>query len=323
MSILNVKPHKISRDLRGYSVFFYGSPKSGKTTIASQFPGALILGFEKGWNALPGVMAYPLNSWGEFKKVLNELKTPEAHDMYQTMVIDTADIAYHYCEKYICAKMSDMKNSYDSIAEIPFGKGFKLAQEEFDECIRKIIQMDYGLVLISHSQDKTFKDEQDKEYSKIIPTLDQRARLVCERTCDIIGYSRVVDTDNGPATKLFLRETPRFVAGSRFKHLPPVIDFNYDSLVNAIGEAVEKEGANQISNEATQVKTEEVQYDFPAMMEEFQNLVGNIMQSNPSAAIQITNIVNSHLGTGKKVADCTPEQAPQLDLILFEIKQLQ
>ncbi len=28
MSLLDLAPHKVSRDLRGYSVLFYGEPKS-------------------------------------------------------------------------------------------------------------------------------------------------------------------------------------------------------------------------------------------------------------------------------------------------------
>lgn len=28
INIFNVQPHQVSRDLRGYSVFFYGEPKS-------------------------------------------------------------------------------------------------------------------------------------------------------------------------------------------------------------------------------------------------------------------------------------------------------
>jgi hypothetical protein len=35
MSIFDIKPHEVSRDLRGYSVLLYGAPKSGKTTTAS------------------------------------------------------------------------------------------------------------------------------------------------------------------------------------------------------------------------------------------------------------------------------------------------
>ena len=97
MSLLDLNPHEVSRDLRGYSVLFYGTPKSGKTTIASKFPGALLLAFEKGYNALPGVYAQPINSWGEFKKLFTELKTPEVQEKFQTILIDTADIAYSYC----------------------------------------------------------------------------------------------------------------------------------------------------------------------------------------------------------------------------------
>ena len=97
MSLLDIKKNKESKYIRGYSVFFYGDPKSGITTIASKFPKALLLAFEKGYNALPGVYAQPINSWGEFKKLFSELKTPEVQEKFQTIVIDTADIAYGYC----------------------------------------------------------------------------------------------------------------------------------------------------------------------------------------------------------------------------------
>ena len=326
-SLLEIKPHQVSRDLRGYSVLFYGTPKSGKTTIASKFPGALVLAFEKGYSAIPGIMAKPMNTWGDFKKVLSELRDSEVKAIFQTIVIDTADIAYSYCERYICNRESDAKNNYDNISDIPFGKGYKLAMEEFDECIRKILQMDYGLVLISHAQDKTFKDETGVEYNQIIPTLDNRARLVCERTCDIIGYSRAVETEEGVKTKLFLRGTPRFVAGSRFRFTPPVIDFTYENLVAAIAEAIDEEarqsGSALITNEAVKVHTvQEEEYNFEALMSEFQSLVGKLMQENSLIAPKITQVVEKHLGRGKKVGDCSPEQASLLDLIVFDLKKL-
>lgn len=78
IDIFNIQPHQVSRDLRGYSVFFYGGWKTGKTTIASKFPKALLLAAEKGYNALAGVMAQPINSWAEFKKVLRQLKDERA-----------------------------------------------------------------------------------------------------------------------------------------------------------------------------------------------------------------------------------------------------
>ena len=278
------------------------------------------------YNALPGVMAQPINSWGDFKKALTELRDPEVQQMFETVIIDTSDIAYSYCEKYICSRESDQKNTYENIAEIPYGKGFSMAQDEFDTCIRKILQLNYGLVLISHSTEKTFTNEKGQEVSKIVPTLDKRARLVCERTCDIIGYSRSIDTDDGDKTILFMRGTPRFVAGSRFRFTPDFIEFSYDNLVNAIAEAIDKEAAvsngTLVTDEKTQVVSQEENYDFEALMKEFQDLVGILMQKDQGNAIKITQIVDKYLGKGKKVGDCTAEQAAIIDLIVHDIKAL-
>ena len=54
----------------------------GKTTLATQMPGAILLAFEKGYNALPGVMAQDITSWGEMKQVYRELKKPAVKEMY-------------------------------------------------------------------------------------------------------------------------------------------------------------------------------------------------------------------------------------------------
>ena len=84
IDLLNLTPHQVSRDLRGYSVFFYGDPKTGKTTTASRFPESLLLAFEKGYNAIPGIMAQPINSWAEFRKVLRQLKSEEVKQKFST-----------------------------------------------------------------------------------------------------------------------------------------------------------------------------------------------------------------------------------------------
>lgn len=92
IDLLNIVPHQVSRDLRGYSVFFYGEPKSGKTTIATKFPRHLLLAFEKGYNAIPGAMAQPINSWSEFKKVSKQLQSAEVKEKFETIIVDTASV---------------------------------------------------------------------------------------------------------------------------------------------------------------------------------------------------------------------------------------
>ncbi len=326
-SLLEIQPHKVSRDLRGYTVFFYGDPKSGKTTIASKFPGALLLAFEKGYNTIPGIMAKPLNTWAEFKKTLRELKDPEVQKVFQTVIIDTADIAYALCEKYVCQQESNEKVDYTTIGDIPYGKGYKLVEKEFDESLRAIIQMNYGLVIISHATDKTFTDENGKDFNQIVPTLDNRGRKICERTCDIIGYARTIETEEGKRSTLYLRQTSRFVAGSRFKYMPNAIEFTYDNLVNAIQEAIDKEAAENSGKFVTEERQNREliknTYDFDALMGEFQNLISKLMETqSPTMASKITKIVEAHLGKGKKVGDCTPDQAAELDLIIYDLKQL-
>ena len=76
--------------------------KTGKTSTAAKFPKALLLGFEVGYLAIGGVKPQPINKWSEFKQVLKQLKDPKAHELYSNIIIDTADIAYDLCEKYIC-----------------------------------------------------------------------------------------------------------------------------------------------------------------------------------------------------------------------------
>ena len=331
IDILSIQPNQVSKDMSGYSVMMYGEPKSGKTTTASKFPKALIAAFEKGYSAIPNVMAAPINSWSEFRQLLKQLEKPEAKATYSTIVVDTADIAYDYCIKYICAKASDASHDYESIGDIPYGRGYKMAETEFDECLRKILQMDYGLVLISHAVDKSFTDTNGNEYNQIVPTLDARARKICERTCDIIGYTHgEYNADGGTTTYMEMRGTPRFVAGSRFKYTPDRIVLNYDNLLKAINDSIEKEASEHGDHILTDEKHDfrkdtEPEYDFDAMMEEFRELIDALMadtSKQASNAKKITSITDKYLGKGKKVGDCTPTNAPQLDLILMELRDL-
>lgn len=324
MSIFNITPHQVSRDLRGYSVLFYGDPKSGKTSTAVQFPKHLLLAFEKGYAAIPGAMAMPINTWPEFLRVLRELKKPEAHEAYETIIVDTADIAYDLCERYICSQYD-----VDAIGDIPFGKGYTLVAKEFDEKLRQIVQMDFGLVLVSHSVDKTFTDEQGVETNQIVPTLPKKAQTIVARMCDIIGYSRTVENESGGLeTRLFMRGTPRFIAGSRFTHTPDSIVFNYKNLVGAIAEAVEKLEA-EFGKEATtsapgahnQVSKKDL--DLDQILEEFGSLVEELMTENETYyGPRIQQAVERHFGKGKRMSEATLNQVELADLVLYEVKQL-
>ena len=336
IDIFNIQPHQVSRNLRGYSIFFYGEPKSGKTTTAAKFEKNLLLAFEKGYNAIPGVMAQPINNWAEFRKVLRQLKDPKAKEKFYTITIDTTDIAYDYCTKYICDNTlrSDGGYGVDSISDIPFGKGYGLVSKEFDECLRSIVMMDYGLILISHATDKTFKDESGTEYNKIVPTLDKRANNIVARMADIIGYSRIVtDKDGNNVTKLFMRGTPRYEAGSRFKYTPDYIDFSYENLVGAISDAIDKQAEEDGKQFFTDKKTnlyEDTTKDlnFDELMKNCNALIKKMIDDNSEETFtgfyqpRIVQITDRYLGRGQKMSQCSREQVEALSLIYDDLLSL-
>ena len=109
----------------------YGTPKSGKTTTASKFPKALLIAFEKGYNAIDGIKAVDVNKWLEFRQILKQLEKPEAQAMYDTITIDTTTIAYEMCEQFVCSQ-----NGVQSIRDIPWGQGWTLVKKEFETCFQ-------------------------------------------------------------------------------------------------------------------------------------------------------------------------------------------
>ena len=336
IDIFNVQPHQVSRDMRGYSVFLYGGWKTGKTTTAVKFPKHFLLAFEKGYSAIPGAMAQPINSWSEFRQVLRQLKDEKAKAMFETIIIDTADIAYDYCSKYICAN-----NNVDTIADIGFGKGYGLVEKEFDECLRQIVQMGYGLVVISHETDKTFTDEGGKQYNKIVPTLDKRANNVLARMCDIIGYTRSVTDESGnEKVVMFMRGTSRYEAGSRFKYTPDYIDLSYDNLVKAIGDALDKQmaedGADLFTDKRENVHLDTTSnLDFDALIKEFNDMIANIPGSTDMDGSteegqkfreywqpRISQCIEKYLGKGHRIKDATRDQVEAVSLVVIELKDL-
>ena len=336
IDIFGVQPHQVSRDMRGYSVFLYGGWKTGKTTTAVKFPKHFLLAFEKGYSAIPGAMAQPINSWSEFRQVIRQLKDERAKERFETIIVDTADIAYDYCCKYICAN-----NNADTVSDIPFGKGYGLIEKEFDECLRQIVQMGYGLVVISHETDKTFTDESGKQFNKIVPTLDKRANNVLARMCDIIGYTRSVTEENGnEKVVMFMRGTSRYEAGSRFKYTPDYIDLSYDNLVKAISDALDKQmnedGAELFTDKRENVHIDTTtNLDYDEMMKEFGTIIANIPGSSDMDGTtedgqkfkeywqpKITQCIEKYLGKGKKMRDATRDQVEAISLVLDDLKAM-
>lgn len=328
IDIFSLEPSKISRDLKGKYLLLYGAQKVGKTSFAVQAPRALVCAFELGTNALAGTYTVPMLKWSDFKKVVSQLRKPQAKEKYDTIVIDTVSIAYNLCEKYIC-----QREGVDSIRDVAWGQGWGMLKNEFQEAFREITMLGFGIIFISHAKEKPTeaRDEEGNAISAMAPDLPTAAYSVVNSLVDLIGYIAVeFDSTTGASERyLYTRQTPTVFAGSRYQYLSPKIKFGYDELVEAIGEAIDK--AVSLDGAEVTDHTEKVaitQRPFSDVMEEAKQFWISYLESSETEDEKdyrlgtLNGIIVKVFGKPLKLSTVLPSQQDLLELVVDEFKNL-
>lgn len=322
---LTIQPNKVSRDIGSYVTYIYGEPKCGKSRFAAEFPDAVFLASEPTQKAIPGINIIDVTSWAEFKKMIRYLDDKSVKSKFKTVVLDTVDLYANFVERYIC-NQADVED----IKDIGYGAGYGRVEREFEQALRKIINLGYGLVLISHVTQGTFTREDGTEYNKLTPAVSsKRCKAVAENLADIYGFIHTVEGHR----VLTLRSSDGSISGgNHFKYLVPEVPLSYDALSKAVADAIDKDeeeiGNSDFFTDERLKMPEETIYDFEAMKNEFKELTVKIQHSvskdefKKSWAPKIIEITDKYLGVGKKVNDCTAKQAEQLSLILDDLKDL-
>ena len=101
MIVIPTKKTSVTLGLGDQVVTIYGAPKIGKSTFASQFPGALFAATEPGLNHL-NVYQIPINGWKDFLSLGAALASDPLQ--VETLVVDTVDILYLQCQSAVCDK---------------------------------------------------------------------------------------------------------------------------------------------------------------------------------------------------------------------------
>jgi hypothetical protein len=128
-------------------VVLYGVEGIGKTTLASQFPGALILDTENGSRRLD-VARFRCGTWSDLMVALREMVVEPAG--FSTVVIDSADWAESMCRDFLCEK-----HGKKSIEDWPYGKGFTLLAETYGKMLEvcdTLIEVGLHVVIVAHSK---------------------------------------------------------------------------------------------------------------------------------------------------------------------------
>lgn len=319
IDILNIEPTKVSKDLQGKYILIYGAPKVGKTSFSVQMPKNLLLAFEHGFNALGGIKAVDIDKWATFKQVIRQLRQPEAKEMYSTITIDTATIAYTMCEDFICTQQN-----INRIGDLPYGAGYGLVEKEFQDCLRQITQMGYGIVLIAHSVPRVEKTPEGSEIEIVSPDLPKRGYKVINQLVDIIGYIDIIwDKEGNEKRVLYTRKTSQIMAGSRFKYLKSIIPFGYKELTDAIAEAVEKEanesGSTLVDHEEEKKETERT---FIEIREEAREIWEKLVKTDKSNVEKLNKIIIDTFGKQIKLSEITENQKDLFEIVLAEMKEI-
>lgn len=216
-------------DLSGLTVLLYGPTKIGKSTWASQSPNPIFLATEPGLNHLDRYEV-TIDCWPTLLEACAEL-AKGAHP-YKTIVIDTIDNAFLMCRRWVCEK-----NGITDPGDLEYGKGHALVNSEFHRVLTRLAQLNFGLFLISHSQEVEIKTRTGK-YMKTVPTLPGKSRSIVLGLVDVVLYAdmEVTVDEHEQATEVrVVRTKPSsaYEAGDRTGKLPAMLPLDYGAFVKA------------------------------------------------------------------------------------------
>ena len=335
LDLLTIIPHKVKSGIQGKMYLLYGGPKTNKTTTASKFPKPLILAAEMGYGLLDGVMAAPITSWVDVKNYLKQLKKPEVREMYETIVLDTVDIFWSLCEKFI-----KTQKDIEDLSELGYGRGYRAVRDEFQDTINSLGQMGYTLVFISHAEKKDYQDSVGVTHSGITPTLDKRPKEFISGLVDVMAFVCQEPDSNGVNRPVAYLRGGKYgeieiEAGSRYgEGLPRKIEFNYDELAKAIQSAdeamlsagVEISADNKTILETTAEEQTSAKKSFAEVYQEagavLDKLKARIAGGETDLADKVRTTIENYLGAGRKIQEATPAQQDLVEAAIKDLKEL-
>lgn len=310
MDLLNLQPHQVTNGTLGKHFLFYGRPSTRKTTVASNFPKALLLAAEEGYSFIPGVKAQSIKSWYDVRRAVDQLKRPEVREVYDTVALDTTDLIAAMCKKYILNK-----HGVETLSDVGWGRGWTDYREELTDVFNTIAQHGYGIVFLSH--DKTTEDDESGQLTSAKPSIDNTTLQIVNALVDFIFFLNPEEDNEGNSSVFaYSSPNPSIVTKTRLRTLKGRIEFNYENIDAAIRKAMkdlEVEVVDKIDKK-------------PEVKRTLQELKDAILASAQKAADldlleKVEEIVLKALGN-IPLDEAKDIHYDNLEAILFDIEQL-
>ena len=223
-------------------LLIYGTEGIGKSTLAAQAPGAIVIPTEDGLDQID-CDSFPLaRSFDDVLAYLTALATEE-HE-YKTVVIDSADwlerlIFDQVCKQYGAKSIEKVDGGY--------GKGYVHALTQWRQVIDALryLREQKGMivVLLAHAKIEKFADPESTSFDRFSPRLNKNAAaLLCE-WCDAIllatrEHGAAKGEKSGGERILRCVGTPACLAKNRYD-LPETLPLSWPALMNGLAGAPE------------------------------------------------------------------------------------
>ena len=223
-------------------VWIYGVPFSGKTTLADQAPTPLNLNTDgnckyvtmprisiKDEVTTTGRLTNRKFAWEVFKDVISEL---EKGSEFETIVVDLLEDEYDNARVYMCDKNNWEHESDDSF------KAYDIVRTEFLRELKKLLNLPYNIILISHENTSRDIMSKDKKITRIETNLPEKIANKVAGMVDIVA--RVVVNDDESRSLEFKYDSVVF-GGGRLKNLKTnKVELSWDALCEVYDDAIEK-----------------------------------------------------------------------------------
>ncbi len=196
-------PENKKRDIqtsKKVKLYLYGSPMSGKTTFASQFPEPLILNTDgniqyvdspfiaiRDQVKMNGRIKETKFAWSIFKEAVDEIIAGQ--HTFKTIIIDLIEDIYEACRVYMYDKLGIEHES-----DAGYGKGYDMIKTEFLTTMKRIINSDYNIILLSHDKIEEVKLRSGTSITSFTVNLQEKIAKKLAGMVDITA--RVVLDDN-------------------------------------------------------------------------------------------------------------------------------
>ena len=220
-------------------LWIYGSPFSGKTTFANQFPDPLMLNTDgnikfvdapfiaiKDEVTVSGRMTNRKFAWETFKEVIAELEKKQ--NEFKTIIVDLLEDTYEHCRLYMYDQLGITHESDDSF------RAWDKVRTEFLSTLKRLMNLDYeNIILISHEDtSRDFTKKSGDKISAIKPNMNDKVANKVAGMVDIVA--RVVAEDKDRT--LSFKNSEVVFGGGRLTVNSREIPLDYDAFLKVYEE---------------------------------------------------------------------------------------